>query len=93
MTLVVTPLSEEKQSLPSITVSWTSKTADNETSMTERPAASDPGPPAMIEAAAPGDGPAEGDFATSEYEADSNASTSITSSIYKHSYENGRRVS
>ena len=35
----------------------------------------------------------EDEFETSEYDASSTASTSISSSVYRHSYENGRRVS
>ncbi|KAB5578083.1 S-adenosyl-L-methionine-dependent methyltransferase [Coniochaeta sp. 2T2.1] len=35
--------------------------------------------------------PEEDEFATSDFDASSTASTSITSSIYSHAYENGRR--
>ncbi len=34
----------------------------------------------------------EDEFETSDYDASSTASTSVTSSIYQHHYENGRRV-
>ena len=34
----------------------------------------------------------EDEFETSDYDASSTASTSVTSSIYHHHYENGRRV-
>lgn len=47
---------------------------------------------APIEAATEADPVEEDEFATSDFDASSNASTSITSSVYSHSYENGRRV-
>jgi hypothetical protein len=33
----------------------------------------------------------EGEYEPLDYDAESSASTSITSSIYRHSFENGRR--
>jgi hypothetical protein len=42
---------------------------------------------------APADEAVEEDaFATSDFDAQSTASTSVTSSVYQHSFENGRRV-
>jgi SAM-dependent methyltransferase len=46
--------------------------------------------PALIEAAAPGD-VEDDEFDAVEWDADSSASTSITSSVLQHSYEHGRR--
>lgn len=48
--------------------------------------------PAPIEAAA-SEIAEEDEFATTDYDGTSTASTSITSSVYEHSFENGRRVS
>jgi len=47
------------------------------------------GEEAVIEAGSPGEG-ADSDYEPIELDAES-ANTSITSSLYKHSYENGRR--
>lgn len=49
--------------------------------------------PEPIEAAAADDREDEDEFAIEEWDADSSASTSVTSSVLFHSYENGRRVS
>jgi hypothetical protein len=50
---------------------------------------------APIEASAPGEHIDDDDFATSDYDAESisSSSASLTSSIYQHAFENGRRVS
>ncbi len=46
-----------------------------------------------IEANAPGELLDDDEFDASDYDATSTASTSVTSSIYHHHFENGRRVS
>lgn len=48
--------------------------------------------PPPIEAAAEDEPAEEDEFAPSEFDVTSTASTSITSSVYSHAYENGRRV-
>jgi hypothetical protein len=45
-----------------------------------------------IEAASVGDHEEEDEFAIEQYDTASTASTSVASSVYSHSYENGRRV-
>ncbi len=45
-----------------------------------------------IEAAAPDEAEDAGEFEPSEFDASSTTSGSVTSSVFHHSYENGRRV-
>jgi hypothetical protein len=48
--------------------------------------------PTPIEAATIEDPEEEDEFAIEDFDASSSMSTSITSSVYSHAYENGRRV-